>query len=209
MELSEAFAAHRVRSLPRQAAAKPRPPGHETRGPSRVRAASRLLVGVVAAETPGKQGPPTLPGESSSGEHRAMARHTTTSDADGDERHGLLQGTIDVFLDRTRAVVDLMATAGSGALGKVPEPVPSTVTRMLSSLRQLAEQAPPLTAEFDVLVEEVHAKRLSIVALQAELGALDRQLEVLERTLTPVQAWAHQWERLQQSLVGSLNLPKS
>ncbi len=100
-----------------------------------------------------------------------------------------------------------MANAGSGALGRVPEPVPSTVTRMLTSLRQLAEQAPPLTVELDVLVEEVHAKRLSIQALQAELSALDRQLEVLERALGPIQTWGRQWERLQHSLVHSLDLP--
>lgn len=134
-----------------------------------------------------------------------MARRTPKPATDADERHGLLQATIDVFLDRTRAVADLMANVGSGALGKVPEPVPSTVTRMLASLRQLAEQAPPLTAELDVLVDEVHAKRLSIQALQAELAALDRQLEVLERSLGPLQDWGHQWQRLQRSLVATLN----
>lgn len=138
-----------------------------------------------------------------------MARHTTTSGADTDERHGRLQATVDVFLDRTRAVADLMANIGSGALGMVPEPVPSTVTRMLSSLRQVAEQTPPLTVELDVLADEVHAKRLSIQALQAELAALDRQLEVLERAMAPMQAWTRQWERFQKALVGAVNLPES
>jgi hypothetical protein len=121
----------------------------------------------------------------------------------------MLQASIDVFLDRTRALTELMGTVGSGALGRVPEPVPSTVTRMLSSLRQLAEQAPPLTAEVDVLLEEVHAKRLSIQALQAELAALDRQLDVLERTLAPMQVWSRQWERIQHTLTQSLNLPET
>jgi hypothetical protein len=123
------------------------------------------------------------------------------------ERHGLLQSTVDVFLDRTRAVTELMGSVASGALGVVPEPVPSTVTRMLASLRQLAEQAPPLTAELDILVEEVHAKRLSIQALRAELDALDHQLEVLERSLGPVQAWGRQWNRMQHALTESLSLP--
>lgn len=138
-----------------------------------------------------------------------MARRAATTTPEPDERHGLLQATIDVFLDRTRAVADLVTSAGGGALAKVPEPVPSAVTRMLASLRQLAEQAPPLTAELDVLVEEVHAKRLSIQALQAELAALDHQLEVLERSLAPVQAWSKHWERLQHSLAHSLDLPRS
>lgn len=121
----------------------------------------------------------------------------------------MLQASIDVFLDRTRAVTEMMANVGSGALGKVPEPVPATVTRMLASLRQLVEQAPPLTAEVGVLIEEVHAKRLSIQALQAELLALDHQLEVLERALAPVESWSKHWERLQRSLTDSLSLPEA
>ena len=64
---------------------------------------------------------------------------------------------------------------------RAPDPVPAAVARMLASMRQLTELVPPLTGELDVLVEEVHAKRKSVQALQAELGALDRQLEVLER----------------------------
>lgn len=121
----------------------------------------------------------------------------------------MLQATVDVFLDRTRALADLMASAGSGALERMPEPVPSAVTRMLSSLRQLAEQVPPLTGELDVLIEEVHAKRLSIQALQAELSALDHQLEVLERSLAPVEAWSRSWQRLQHSLTHGLDLPEA
>lgn len=120
------------------------------------------------------------------------------------ERRGLLQSTIDVFLDRTRAVVELMASAGSGALGTMPEPVPATVTRMLTSMRQLVDQLPPVTVELDILVQEVHAKRLSIQALQAELSTLDKQLEVLERSLAPVEAWNRQWNRMRSSLAATL-----
>ena len=134
------------------------------------------------------------------------------------ELHGLLHSTVDVFLDRTRAVADLMASAGSSessvfsflaksTLGRVPEPVPSAVTRMLASLRTLAEQAPPVTAEIEVLIEEVHAKRLSVQALQAELGALDRQLAVLERSLAPLESWTHQWSRIQHALSETLAFP--
>lgn len=71
---------------------------------------------------------------------------------------------------------------------------------MLESLRQLSELAPPLFAEFDVLVEELHAQRLTVQALQAELSAFDRQMEVIENALTPLQSWTHQWSRLRQSL---------
>lgn len=120
------------------------------------------------------------------------------------EHHGLVESAADLFLDRTRALVDLMTAAGSGALGVVPEPVPTTVTRMLTSLRRFVDQAPPLTAEIGVLVQEVHAKRLSIQALQAELAALDAQLDVLEKSLAPVEAWALQWNHLRASLADAL-----
>ncbi len=119
--------------------------------------------------------------------------------------HGLLHTTVDVFLDRTRAVAELLASAGGSALDRAPDPVPAAVTRMLSSMRQLAELVPPLTGELDVLVEEVHAKRKSVQALQAELGALDRQLEVLERTLAPVEAWSRQWTRIRATLAEPLD----
>lgn len=135
-----------------------------------------------------------------------MAPRPAQSTDHPDPRHGVFQSTLDVFLDRTRAVADLVSGVGSEALGRMPEPMPSAVNRMLSSLRQLVEQAPPFTAELDVLLEEVAAKRLSIQALRAELDALDHQLEILERTLAPVESWGRNWERLQRSLVESLGV---
>ncbi|GAB2885241.1 hypothetical protein [Nocardioides pacificus] len=116
----------------------------------------------------------------------------------------LLQGAVDGFLERTRALAEMMAGAGPGALGALPEPVPRAVSRMLSSLAQVAEQMPPVTAQLDVLIQEVHAKRQSIQALQAELAVLDRQLEVFERSLAPVEAWSTHWNRLRQSLTETL-----
>jgi len=122
-------------------------------------------------------------------------------------KHGLLQTAAEAFLDRTRAVVEMVATAGSGALGALPEPVPSSVGRMLRAMRLLIDQMPPVTAELDVLMQEVHAKRLSIQALRAELDALDRQLAVLEKSLAPVEAWTRQWTRLRESLAETLPGP--
>lgn len=125
-----------------------------------------------------------------------------------DPRRGMLRTTVDVFLDRTRTVTELLTTVGTaGARAAGADPVLGPVTRMLASLRTLAEQVPQLTDEFDVLVEEVHAKRVSIRALQTELAALDHQLEILEQSLAPVQAWSHQWGRVQHALLHSLDLP--
>jgi len=119
-------------------------------------------------------------------------------------RNGLLQSAMDEFISRTRAVANLVGSVSSGALGALPEPVPATVTRMLGALQQLVDQAPPFTAEFDVLVEELHAQRLTVAALQAELSAFDHQLEVIEKSLAPLESWAHQWTRLRQSLTETL-----
>lgn len=121
---------------------------------------------------------------------------------DKEPGHRTPHSAFDVFLDRTRAVIELVASAGTaGARAVVPDPVLGPVSRMLTSMRTIAEQAPQLTDELDVLVEEVHAKRLSIQALQTELGALDHQLQILEATLVPVQTWTHQWGRVQHALL--------
>ena len=117
---------------------------------------------------------------------------------------GLLQSSLEEFLGRARAVADVVGSIGSGAVGAVPNIVPDTVTQMLLSLQKLVEQVPQLTTEVDVLLEGVHAKRLTLQALQAELAAFDSQLELLERSLSPLQTWTDQWSRLRGSLSEAL-----
>jgi hypothetical protein len=104
------------------------------------------------------------------------------------------------FFEQTRAVLDLVGSAGNTARTALP----SAVHAMLSSLRQLVDEVPPVTAELDVLVEELHAKRASIQAMVAELSALDHQLEVLEDSLAPVQHWSHRWDAVRRSLTDTL-----
>lgn len=127
-----------------------------------------------------------------------MADHGDT------HRYGLLQSAFEEFLQGTRSVANLVGSVGSGALGAIPEPFPATVARMLTSLQQLIDQAPPFTAELDILLDELHAKRLTVQALQAELSAFDRQLDVLERSLAPLGSWIRQWSQLRQSLTETL-----
>ena len=116
----------------------------------------------------------------------------------------LLQASLDEFLGRARAVTDLVGSIGSGAIGAVPDLVPDTVTRMLLALQQLVEQVPQLTNEVDVLLEGISAKRLTLQALQAELAAFDSQLELLEKSLAPLQSWTDQWSALRGSLSETL-----
>lgn len=124
-----------------------------------------------------------------------------------DRQHGLLQSTVEMFLDSTRTLAELATrTSSAGVRALVPDPVLVQVNQMLLSLRQVVEQAPQLTDEIDVLLSELHAKRLSIQAMTAELTALDQQLEILERTLAPVEAWNGRWQQLQQTLL-HLELP--
>jgi len=126
--------------------------------------------------------------------------------ADQGDSHGnsLLQAAMEEFIQRTRSVASLVGSLGSGALSAMPEPVPATVTRMLKSLQQLIDQAPPLTEEISVLIEEIHAQRLTVQALQAEMAAFDHQLDVLEKSLAPLETWTHQWARMRQSLTENL-----
>lgn len=131
--------------------------------------------------------------------------------ADDTPHSGLLQMALDEFLGRARAVADVVGSIGSGAVDAVPSLVPETVTRMLLSLQQLVEQVPQLTTELDVLMEGVHAKRLTLQALQAELAAFDSQLELLENSLAPLETWTGQWARLRGSLsetLGSVRPPE-
>jgi len=126
------------------------------------------------------------------------------TDQGEEHQRSLLQSAVEEFLARTRSVANVLGAVGSGALGAMPEPLPATVSRMLRSLQQVMEQAPSITAELDVLLSELHAKRLTVQALQAELAAFDQQLEVLERSLAPMEGWMHQWTRLHQSLTETL-----
>ena len=127
------------------------------------------------------------------------------SDDDQIRRNGMLQSAMEEFLELSRTLANLVGSVGGSALSAMPEPVPATVNRMLRSLQQLSEVAPALTAEFEVLVEELHAQRLTVQALQAELSAFDHQLEVLEKSLAPMKGWAHQWAQLRQSLAETLH----
>lgn len=122
-------------------------------------------------------------------------------------RKGVLQSATDMFLSSTRSVVDLVAQAGgAGAQALVPDPVLSSVGHMLRSMRKVIEEAPQIGDELEVMLSEIHAKRLTIQSVTAELTVLDAQLEILERALAPVQAWNVQWGQMKHTLLRSLDL---
>ncbi len=129
-----------------------------------------------------------------------------STDNEHHTRNSRLQSSLDVLLESTRSVTQLVARTGSaGARAVLPDSVLEPVNRMLTSLRAMAEQAPLLTDEIDVLMSELQAKRLSIQAVTAELVVLDQQLEILERTMSPVQSWSTQLKSVQHSLMHALD----
>lgn len=132
-----------------------------------------------------------------------------TSSEGQQEHKGVLQSASELFLGSTRAVVALVTQAGgAGAQAVMPDPVLRSVSQMLHSMRKVVEEAPQIGAELDVMVNEIHAKRLTIQSVTAELAVLDAQLEILEQALAPVQAWSQQWTQMKHRLLHSLDLPE-
>ena len=127
----------------------------------------------------------------------------------GQDHKGIVHSATDRFLSSTRMLVEQVARAGgAGAQAVVPDAVLSSATHMLESMRQAVESAPQVGAELEIVVREIHAKRLTIQAITAELAVLDDQLEVLERSLAPLQAWSTQWSKVQHTLLHSFDLPE-
>lgn len=124
------------------------------------------------------------------------------------EHKGVVHSATDLFLSSTRVLVEQVAQAGgAGAQAVVPESVLASANHMLVSMRKVVESAPQVGAELEIVLKEIHAKRLTIQAMTAELAVLDDQLEILERSLAPLQAWSTQWSKVQHTLLHSLDLP--
>lgn len=127
------------------------------------------------------------------------------TDTERVDEHGLLESAADTLLHGVRTLTGLVAPRGA-VEAVVPDPALDQLNRVLGSLRSVVEQAPQLTNEIDVLLDEVRAKRLSLQAMAAEITALDAQLELLEQVLTPVQRWNARWQGLQHSPLRDLPL---
>ncbi|MFP5346685.1 MAG: hypothetical protein ACLGIA_06635 [Actinomycetes bacterium] len=116
----------------------------------------------------------------------------------------LLRAALDEFLERTRGIADFVASTGGGAIGAVPAVLPPAVTGMVSSFQRLAERLPAPTAQLDMFVQEIRAKRAIVRALMEQLEAFEQQLDVLEKSLEPLQSWSHQWGELRTSVLDAV-----
>jgi len=122
-----------------------------------------------------------------------------------ERREGLLQAATDELLERLRTLGDLTRSVGSTTLGAVPGPLPRAAADVLGSIRSLVDQVPPPTAVVDVFAEEVKAKRALVQAMQVQLASFDKQLELLEQSLGPLQAWGRQWAAVQHGVADVLH----
>lgn len=124
------------------------------------------------------------------------------------DRRNIVASAVDRFLSSTQALVGQVAhVAGAGAQAVVPEAVLSSANQMLESMREAVESAPQVGEELEIVLQEIRAKRLTIQAITAELEVLDHQLDFLERSFAPLQAWSAQWSKVQQTLLRTIVPP--
>jgi small-conductance mechanosensitive channel len=83
-----------------------------------------------------------------------------------------------------------------GALGVPTPPAPD----LEPVLRAILTQPSAPTAQLEKFPDVVRAQREAVQALQAQLTAFDQQLELLQRSLEPLKAWADQWTAMQRTL---------
>ncbi|WP_068399239.1 hypothetical protein [Kribbia dieselivorans] len=128
--------------------------------------------------------------------------------SEAEQHRGIVHSATDLFLSNTRTLIEQLTQVGvAGAQAVTPEPVRASASHVLDSMRKVTELAPQVTAELDIVMKEIHAKRLTIQALTAELSVLDDQLAVLEQSLAPLQALSRQWTTVQDTLPHWLDRP--
>lgn len=133
---------------------------------------------------------------------------TQVDEPSQDRRSWLFTTAADELLDRLKALGELTRSAGNSTLGALPNPVPRAAADVLSSLRGVVDQVPPPTAAVDLFLEEVKAKKALVQALQVQLASFENQLDVMERSLAPLQAWGRQWSSVHEVLLDALG-PRS
>lgn len=121
----------------------------------------------------------------------------------------MIRSAAEDVISRTRAFADLVRTTGGtglNAMGALASPVPRAFGDVVTSLQGLMEQTPGPGAQLDMFLQEVHAKRAMVQALQTQLESFDTQLEILERSLEPLRVWGQQWSSVQGSLAETLGV---
>ena len=102
----------------------------------------------------------------------------------------------------TRAAAGALDSAVADQLDHLPAPLAAAGHQARALVTALVHMPLP-TAEVQALVEQLHAQRRSIQAMEAQLTALDHQLKLLEDSLHPVEVWVGQVQDLRDAVGGA------
>jgi len=108
-------------------------------------------------------------------------------------------------MDRIRILADAVKANATRPLGAIGAPVPM-VGELATSMQRLVEGVPTPQAQIEMLLQEVKAKRAMVRAFAEQLGAFDKQLEVLEQSLEPMKEWGERWSSVQNAMSDSLRV---
>lgn len=152
-----------------------------------------------------------LPGESIAllkGWECVMANSGEAAGAKGPGEQAL--AAAEALLKATRSLAGWVTQTGAaGAQAVVPDALTGTVEHWIGAVQAYADNVPRIGDEFAIVMQELHAKRLTIQAMSAELAVLDAQLEVLERALAPMEAWNDQWDRILRAAMRPTDRPST
>jgi len=115
-----------------------------------------------------------------------------------------LRDASELMLSQFRAATEMAMSAGRLTMGADGLPSTEAAAGVLAYLQKLAAQTPLPSAQLDLLIKELQAKRALIGALQLQLGAFEQQLEMMEKSLQPLQEWGQQWSDVQKSLTDAV-----
>jgi hypothetical protein len=110
----------------------------------------------------------------------------------------------DDVLARLRALAQIAVASGDSSRESLAAALSSATSDVFGSVRDLVMQVPTPTVPVDLLIEEIRAKRALVEAMQVQMASFASQLEVLERSLAPLQSWGRQWSSVQDGIADLL-----
>jgi hypothetical protein len=121
-----------------------------------------------------------------------------------DRLSGRMGRAADDVLARLRALAQIAVASGDSSRESLAAALSSASSDVVGSVRDLVMQVPTPTVPVDLLIEEIRAKRALVEAMQVQMASFASQLEVLERSLAPLQSWGRQWSSVQDGIADLL-----
>jgi uncharacterized coiled-coil protein SlyX len=144
-------------------------------------------------------GPATDDTSTSDGDHRVPGPVTEQQPGEGEAVGGGPSSVHDLVVQIQGVAERLSRLTGlSGLVDALPR---------TSAFPSLPRPAALSTAQLKAVSSAVAAQRRSIQAMQAQLGAFDEQLTVMEQILDPLTEWVNAWADLERSVMGHSVVP--